>query len=353
MASSWLTSARLARVADFTHQAFNAVLHASQLGDDSATIEHSRILWKEGHHRKAIQSLEGAIAANVFHSHTHTTVESATASHSEQNQQQQNILTARAHLLLAKWLDTAGQTQSDMIIKRYQMANALHSRWEKGHYYLGKHYNKLLESEKAKPLGKQAFTYVTGEMSKLVIENYLRSLAFGAKYIFQTLPRVLTLWLDLGSEQELAKEPKPSTDEGLRHEVKKQRRTILGFAHEHLKKYISRLPAYIFYTALSQIVARIGHQNQSVYALLADIVIKVVATHPAQALWTLLAVAKSSNKDRATKGNSCLAKVMASIPELQPGNTRYSFSIGLYETTQEGERRSGDAFHDQSRTKAV
>lgn len=29
-------------------------------------------------------------------------------------------------------------------------------RWEKAHYYLGKHYNKILDSEKAKPLGKEA-----------------------------------------------------------------------------------------------------------------------------------------------------------------------------------------------------
>lgn len=29
-------------------------------------------------------------------------------------------------------------------------------RWEKAHYYLGKHYNKILDSEKAKPMGKEA-----------------------------------------------------------------------------------------------------------------------------------------------------------------------------------------------------
>jgi len=29
-------------------------------------------------------------------------------------------------------------------------------RWERAHYYLGKHYNKILESEKAKPMGKEA-----------------------------------------------------------------------------------------------------------------------------------------------------------------------------------------------------
>ena len=41
---------------------------------------------------------------------------------------------------------------------------------------------------------------ITGETAKLVIQSYLRSLSFGAKYIFQTLPRMLTLWLDLGFE---------------------------------------------------------------------------------------------------------------------------------------------------------
>lgn len=40
------------------------MLNAARLKDRSATIEHARLLWKDGHHRKAIQTLEGAIAAN-------------------------------------------------------------------------------------------------------------------------------------------------------------------------------------------------------------------------------------------------------------------------------------------------
>ena len=101
---------------------------------------------------------------------------------------------------------------------------------------------------------------------------------------------------------------------------------MLGAVHEQLRKYISRLPAYVvseelmlhvaiylplqFYTALSQIVARIGHANPSVHGLLADIVIKVVSTHPQQALWTLLALVKSSNKERAQRGATCLTKIL-------------------------------------------
>jgi serine/threonine-protein kinase ATR len=30
------------------------------------------------------------------------------------------------------------------------------TRWEKAHYYLGKHYNKILDLEKVKPMGKEA-----------------------------------------------------------------------------------------------------------------------------------------------------------------------------------------------------
>ena len=305
-----MKSARLARKGGLTHQAFNAVLHASHLGDNSATIEHSRLLWCEGQHRKAIRSLEGAIAANAFRSHDHVLAEESIAPADPTKEPQQNLLTGRAHLLLAKWIDRAGQTQSDIIIRQYRMAVNCHSRWEKGHYYLGKHYNKLLESEKANPPAKQAQTFITGETAKLVIENYLRSMGYGAKYLHQTLPRVLTLWLELGSVAEQPLDPIYGDDENFRNHTSASRRKMLMAVHTQLKKYIDRLPAFVFYTAFSQIVARICHINQAVYANLVDIIIKVVSQHPQQALWTLLAVVKSSSTDRAQRGLTCLNKLM-------------------------------------------
>src|SRR6187402_2817098 len=140
IASAWLTSARLARKGNAIHQSFNAVLHASQLGDESATIEHARLLWKEGHHRKAIQNLQGAIDTNAFISHNKSI--QATSFTGADKSDQQNLLTARAHLLYAKWLDSAGQTHSSALRTQYQLAAKTHVAWEKGHYYLGRHYNK-------------------------------------------------------------------------------------------------------------------------------------------------------------------------------------------------------------------
>ena len=281
------------------------------MGDESATIEHSRLLWREGHHRKAIQSLEGAIAANAFRSHNYTPTDDATAN------TQQNLLTARAHLLLAKWIDRAGQTQSDAIIRRYKKAVEFHSRWEKGHYYLGKHYNKLLESEKVKLPAKQAQTFITGETAKLVIENYLRSLAFGAKYIYQTLPRILTLWLEFGNDVDRPLDPEYGNEESFRNHVVSQRKKLFGAVNSQIKKYIDRLPPFVFYTAFAQIVARICHTNQTIYGHLVDIIAKVVTTHPQQALWTLLAIVKSSTKERSHRGAACMTKIMDNAKKLK------------------------------------
>ncbi|KMU90524.1 kinase rad3 [Coccidioides immitis H538.4] len=156
VASIWLIISRLARKANSTEQAFNAVLHAAQLKDKSATIEYARLLWKEGHHRKAIRTLESAIAANAFGSFDKSPGEDLTETSTADDQHKQNMLTARAHLLLARWMDSAGQTQSEVIIQKYRQAIKFHTRWEKAHYYLGKHYAKILDSEKAKPIGKEA-----------------------------------------------------------------------------------------------------------------------------------------------------------------------------------------------------
>lgn len=304
VASAWLTSARLARKANFTTTAFNSVLHAAQLGDDAAKIEHSRLLWKDGHHRKAIQNLEGAITSNAFESFDIGPLENSMNVTVDQ-QQSHNKLTARAHLLLAKWLDRAGQTKSHLLKDKYSTGVTAFARWDKGHYYLGRHYNKVLESEKSLPRNKQSMSFLCGETAKLVIENYTRSMVYGSKYYYQTVPKVLTLWLDLGMEVHTANQ-RPNVEPNLAA----QRSKYLEAIHRHLRKYMTeRLPAYTWYTAFPQIITRISHPNKSVYDVLSAIIIKVASKYPQQALWSLLAVPKSTAHDRASRGTQLLLKL--------------------------------------------
>ncbi|KAH8430361.1 protein kinase MEC1 [Aspergillus melleus] len=309
IAAAWLASTRLLRKGNFTNRAYQSMLHAARLGDKTATIEHARLLWKDGHHRKAIQTLESAITANEFALDRSCPADLHSARTALDQEKSHDLLTARAHLLLAKWTDRAGQTQSDIIVQRYREAIKLHPRWEKAHYYLGKHYNKILESEKAKPLGKEAQIYLSGEASKLVIDNYLRSLAHGNKYVFQSLPRILTLWLEHASTADQPFDPKRGNNEEFQIHTLNQRKKSLDDMHSQLKKYVNRMPAALLFTILPQVVARICHPNATVYDLLTKIVAKAVNFFPHQGLWTVLAVVKSSSKDRASKGINCLQKI--------------------------------------------
>ena len=335
VASAWLTSARLARKGNAIHQSFNAVLHASQLGDESATIEHARLLWKEGHHRKAIQSLQGAIESNAFISHN---MKPQNTSFTGVDQaEQQNLLTARARLLLAKWQDSAGQTHSLALRNQYQLAAKTHGSWEKGHYYLGRHYNKLLESEKALAPELQAESYLTGETAKLVIENYLRSLSYGTKYIYQTLPRILTLWLDLGTQVGQQIDAKYGNSRDFINKIVNGRKEILAQLHSRFNKYIIKMPAYMFYTALPQIVARITHPNPDVNKFLQQIIFKVVSAHPQQALWSLFAVSTSTQIDRRTRGGTVIQALRATdkSKKVDPG------ALDIKNMIKSGEKLTG------------
>lgn len=302
IAGAWLTTSRLARKAGIVNVAYDAVLHATKLHDESATIEHSRILWKDGHHRKAIGNLKGAIEAGVFQSYNVAAVEDSVSTR-DKHQKEQNPLVSKTQLLLAKWLDQAGLIKSMELLGYYQRAQRSYNRSQSPTYYLGKYYNKILDAEKAVPKGKQTEVFLTGECIKLAIDNYLRSMAFGSKYYYETVPKVLTLWLDFGAE--IAEDDSRRLTQAEQTYLASKLKRLDGI-HKQLRKYIDRLPPYIWYSALSQIMSRINHPHPPVAEDLAQLIKKVVATYPQQAMWSLLAVAKSKDPHKQTKANSIL-----------------------------------------------
>ncbi|RGP60551.1 putative uvsb pi-3 kinase [Fusarium longipes] len=324
----WLSSARLARKSNSLHQSFNAVLHASQLGDDAATIENAKLLWREDQHRKAIQVLQGAIKSNKFMTQTGI----ATSTSTNKLNPQQKLLTARAQLLLAKWLDSAGQTHAGALREKYQQPPKTFATWEKGHYYLGRHYKKILEAEKPLKAEDQSDNYITGEVARLVIENYVRSLNSGTKYLYQTLPRILTLWLDLGAQVDKAPEGKAS----LSRELHRRRVEQLSLLHSFLDKYIHRLPAYIFYTALPQIVARIAHPNPHVFDRLTHIIVKVVEAHPRQALWSLIGIMTTRQvSERKARGTQILQTLRNISKKVEGSSTDFKHLLRMGEKLAE------------------
>ncbi|KAK8195018.1 uncharacterized protein BKA78DRAFT_366770 [Phyllosticta capitalensis] len=312
IASTWMSSSRLARKSNLTTTAFDAVHHASRLGDDEAIIDHARLLWKDGHHRKAIQNLEGAMDANLFDSHgvwVRAIVKNGHTVSDEPQERLENKVLARAWLFKAKWIDLAGQTSFDKTRLCYTASVKQYPKWEKGHYHLGKFYAKQCDAEMSLPQNKRNLAF-TADCKRLIIENYLRSVAYGTKHLYETVPKLLTLWLELATDVE-DDPPKPN-DTAPHNYVRVKRHDCLEKVEGHLKRYaIERLPAFIFYPALPQLITRICHHRKKTYDKLSRLIVRVVGEYPRQSLWSLLAVVKSTNTLRSARGSATLASEYA------------------------------------------
>ncbi len=144
----------------------------------------------------------------------------------------------------------------------------------------------------------------------------------GSKYIYQTLPRILTLWMDLGEEVILEEKEKQKTEQSTKYLAAKKE--ALHFLNTKcMKKLIDSVPPFYFVTAFSQLVSRIGHPNPSVYALLESMILNVLVHFPQQALWHMSSVSKSTKESRSSR---CLtifskAKHATNGPQTKRGPT--------------------------------
>jgi serine/threonine-protein kinase ATR len=210
-----------------------------------ARLEHARWWWHQGQSRKAIESLQNSFAANIFEFHRERASDtSSNLSLDDVATNSHNIMLGKAMALLAKWLDSAKQTSEEDLLNRYKKVQAICEKWEKSHYLLGHYYNRLLEHEESKPPNRQKDSYVTGELTKSVCVCYLRSLSHGNKYLYETLPRLLTLWLDFGANVgtfTTSKEDKARV--GLLRQQK------LNSINDHVEKSIKKQPIYLVRTS--------------------------------------------------------------------------------------------------------
>lgn len=235
----WLSSAKIARKSGQFGEAYSAILRATELDLQLARLEHARWWWYQGQPRKAIESLQNSFAANIFDFNRDiTSGPSSNLSLDEVATNSHNVLLGKAMALLANWLDLAKQTSEEDLITRYRKVTTLCDKWEKSHYLLGHYYNRLIEHEESKPENRQRDAYLNGELFKLVCICYLRSLNWGNKYIYETLPRSLTLWLDFGATVNVT-----TKDERMR--VAQPRQQKLHSINEYMEKSLKKLPVYL------------------------------------------------------------------------------------------------------------
>jgi serine/threonine-protein kinase ATR len=245
-----LASAKIARKVGQFDEAFTATLHAKEADQQLGTIEHAKWWWAQGQSRKAVECLQTAFGGNVFDfKNRGSFYSSGSLSLGEVAKQAHSLVEGKAMSLLTRWLDMAKQINEEDLLNRYRKLQATCDKWEKSHYLLGHYYNRLLEHEETKPNHRQRETYLNGELTKLVCHCYLRSLSYGNKYIYETLPRVFTLWLDFGATVNIVVTAKED-----RQRMATLRLQRLGQINDYVDKCIKKLPVYLVFGWRSKLI---------------------------------------------------------------------------------------------------
>ncbi|XP_053315671.1 serine/threonine-protein kinase ATR [Spea bombifrons] len=283
----WLQSARVARKAGHHQAAYNALLNAGDSRLSELNVERAKWLWSKGDVHQALIVLQKG--AELFLPDNSAPPE-------------QQLIHGRAMLLVGRFMEETANFESNAVMKKYKDVTSLLPEWEDGHFYLAKYYDKLMPMVTDNKMEKQ------GDLIRYIVFHFGRSLQYGNQYIYQSMPRMLSLWLDFGAK--VYEWEKAGRADRL------QMKNDLVKINKVITDHKNHLAPYQFLTAFSQLISRICHSHDEVFAVLMEIVAKVFVAYPQQAMWMMTAVSKSSYPMRVNRCKEILEKAIHMKPAL-------------------------------------
>ncbi|OWR53666.1 putative esr1 protein [Danaus plexippus plexippus] len=264
----WLQSAKHARKAGIFQQSYMYILNAEEYKPPELFIEKAKMYWSRGQHESAFTTLKRGLEEAFPSTDTLTPEQRKTC--------------AKAKLLIAKYNDETSSVDVNVNINYYKESVDAFEHWEKSLVCLGAYYEKVSSID--------TNTKMMWSRRLYALNSYGKSLQYGHKYLYQSMPRMLSIWLDV----------EVSSADPNSHAIVTQMTEVI-------KTYSEKLPIYLYFTAFSQIISRICHPKIEVYNQLKAIIVKLLAAYPQQSLWMMLCVLKSSYPARVARCEQVLA----------------------------------------------
>ena len=162
-------------------------------------------------------------------------------------------------------------------------------------------------------------------MNLTTIKCYCAAVTLGSKHIYQTVPRLLTLFLDLGAQPDPEKDIVTEASDAVWEAVKASPRYKVRVwnlvsdtvtTHE-CANWLLRHSCYTIFTqwyiAFPQMLSRVQHTNKTVYGTLKSLIALITRTYPRQALWLFAPVMHSTDRMRSHRGRDILDRVKVCI----------------------------------------
>lgn len=144
-----------------------------------------------------------------------------------------------------------------------------------------------------------------------IVSTLVKSICCDLRHVHTSLPRLLNVWFDLGTElhkllQEQSqlnqKRRQSKGDDPYKALLLMKIKTIEGvlkrLTDEEIAKLIIEAPSYIMFNVFDQIQGRLLHPNEGIRLRLRHILIQLILDYPQQAMWMLMRSIHSRNKQR-------------------------------------------------------
>ena len=281
----WLRTIHMNRESGCLQQAQISIMKAEQYKPVTLFLEKAKLLWQKGDQTNCFKLLEENIKV----------LERKCEGDLRKLDTASRHLYAEAKFLQASYNAESMNICSEMNLRYFKEAVAGNRTSEKYlvHYsqYMEKIYDSLTREQKDSDNGCRLLLDI--------MLHYAKSLKYGYANVYQSLPRLLSIWLDFTSQlvsmvdanTNQASDSTQASKIPLFQELAKK-------MNDMINNCVNMLPTSIFYTAFSQLLSRICHPSPDVFNNLRNIFIKLIEHFPQQSLWMLLPIFKSCHNSR-------------------------------------------------------
>ena len=271
----WLESARLARKAARYETAYGHILAAGPYAEPGELrLETAKWLWARGSREDALACLERWLTGKTGHV--------------------KDQLNARMLCLWTRYNEETSMMDSASLVKYYKSVIESNPRAEESYFYLAKYFSKLLmsasEQSNNQPNNKQSNSspLPDGNLHLDAIRNFGMSLRYGSKFIFESMPQLISLWLDFAlSVHNYSSQPNAQPI------ALSNGRQIMMSINAEMRNMLGPVPAYQFLIVFPQLISRICHPQRETAAVLLEVAAYVMSNYPQQTTWLAIAVSRS------------------------------------------------------------
>ena len=181
----WLRSARASREAGQLQRAANCLLQLEpqERRLPEAFVERARLLWLRGDGDSAIRVLRQGVASHF--------PDWSIALKAGRLPTEERQILAEAKLLLARYCEESAHMDSSVINQHFVEVTEIRKDWEEVHFYTAKYLERLLAALPA--VGRDS-----GQLAARVVHALGKSLQYGCRHVYESMPRLLSVWLDYG-----------------------------------------------------------------------------------------------------------------------------------------------------------